>query len=43
MSVADGELETMLKEAVVADLRYYAGFNLEKERNNTREIKEYSV
>jgi hypothetical protein len=43
LSVAGGELETILKEAVVAYLRYYAGFNLEKHRRNTREIKDYSV
>jgi hypothetical protein len=42
ISVADDELETMLKKAVVAYLRYYAGYNLEKQGNNTREIKEYS-
>jgi len=43
ISVADGELETMLKEGVVAYLRYYAGFNPEKHKKNTREITEYSV
>jgi hypothetical protein len=43
ISVTDGELETMFKKAVVAYLRYYAGFNLEKHGNNTREIKEYPV
>jgi len=43
LSVGDSELETILKEAVVAFLRYYVGFNLEKHGNNTREIKEYSI
>jgi hypothetical protein len=43
LSAADGELETVLKEAVVTYLRYYAVVCLEKLGNNTREIKEYSI
>jgi hypothetical protein len=40
LSVSKNELETVLKKALMACLRYYAGFRLEKLGNNTREIKE---
>jgi hypothetical protein len=43
LSVSDDELETMLKEAVMAYLRCYAGFCLRKLGKNIREIKECSI